>query len=96
MCIVQGGRMVGLMWDPMQKWYGSETCPSAVFASPNWIESKSDHLLGLYVPSIPQIAAENSLRAHTPAIIEAGQAVTISCRIFAGPASTPPMRWTCI
>ena len=24
MCIVQGGRMVGLMWNPMQKWYGEE------------------------------------------------------------------------
>ena len=57
-----------------------------MFASPNWIESKSNHLLGLYVPNIPKYAAENSLRAHTPAIIEAGQAVSISCRIFAGPA----------
>jgi hypothetical protein len=83
MCIVKDGRMVGLTWNPMQKWLGEETCPSAVFASPNWIDSKTNHLLGLFVPNIPKFAAENSFRAHTPAIIEAGQAVTISCRIFA-------------
>ena len=83
MCVIKDGRMVGLMWNPMQKWLGEETCPSAVFASPNWIESKSNHLMGLYVPNIPKFAAENSFRAHTPAIIETGQTVTISCRIFA-------------
>ena len=86
MCVVQGGRMVGLMWNPGQKWCGEETCPSAVFASPNWIEGKNNHLLGLYVPNIPKYAAENSLRAHTPAVIEAGQTVSIACRIFAGTA----------
>jgi len=85
MCIVQGGHMVGLMWNPTQKWLGEETCPSAVFASPNWIEGKTNHLLGLYVPSIPKFAAENSFRAHTPAILEGGQTVSISCRIFAAP-----------
>lgn len=83
MCVVHKGKMVGLMWDPMQKWYGEQTCPSAVFASPNWIEGKANHLLGLYVPSIPRFAAENTLRAHTPAVIEAGQPVSLSCRILA-------------
>ncbi len=85
MCIVKDGSMVGLMWNPMQKWLGEETCPSAVFAAPNWIESKTNHLLGLFVPNIPKFAAENSFRAHTPAIIETGQTVSISCRIFAAP-----------
>jgi hypothetical protein len=85
MCVVQGGRMIGLMWDPMQKWYGEETCPTAVFASPNWIEDKKNHLMGLYVPSVPKYAAENGFRAHTPAVIDASQTVSLSCRIFAAP-----------
>lgn len=87
MTVVQGGRMVGLMWDPMQKWYGEDTCPSAAFASPNWIEDKNNHLMGLYVPSIPKYAAENSFRAHTPATIEASKKVSLSCRIFAAPGT---------
>lgn len=82
MCVVHKGKMVGLMWDPMQKWHGDSTCPSPVFASPNWIEGKRNHLLGLYVPSIPEFAAENTLRAQTPAVIEAGETVSLSCRIL--------------
>lgn len=83
MTVVNKGQMVGLMWDPLQKWNGSDTCPSAVFASPNWLEGEQNHLMGLYIPSIPKYAAENGLRAHTPAVIEAGQKITISARIFA-------------
>jgi hypothetical protein len=72
----------GVRWD--------FTFEFAAKARANWIDvtysAKNNHLLGLYVPNILKYAAENSLRAHTPAIIEAGQTVSISCRIFAGPA----------
>jgi hypothetical protein len=85
MCVVKDGRMIGLMWDPNQKWLRDEQYPTALFASPNWIEGKPNHLMGLYVPSVPKYAAENSFRAHDPAIVEAGQTVSLSCRILAAP-----------
>ncbi len=83
MVIVHENRMIGLMWDPLQKWLGEETCPAAVFASPNWIQSQENHLLGLFVPGVPKFAAENTLRAHTPAVVQAGQRVSITAQIFA-------------
>ena len=85
MVVVHKGKMAGITWDPLQKWSGDETCPSAVFASPNWIEDRDNHLIGLFVPSVPKYVAENGFRAHTPAVIEAGQNVTISAHLFASP-----------
>lgn len=87
MTVVHHGRMVGLMWDPMQKWNGADICPSALFASPNWIENKQNHLLGLFLPSVPQFVSENGLRAHTPAIINSGQEISLQCQLFASEAA---------
>lgn len=87
MAVVHKGVMAGIVWDPMQKWYAEETCPSALFASPNWIEDRSNHLLGLFVPSVPKYVAENGFRAHTPVEIGAGQQVTVSARLFAAPGT---------
>lgn len=87
MAVLHGKQMVGLLWDPLQKWLGDEICPSAVFASPNWIEGGENHLMGLFVPSIPRYVAENSMRAHTPVVVEAGRRVSVSARIFAVPAA---------
>lgn len=85
MCVVQEGRMVGLTWDPNQSWLPGESCLSALFASPNWLEDQDNHLIGLFVPSSPKYVAENGMRAHTPAVIQAGQPVSIAARIFAAP-----------
>jgi hypothetical protein len=87
MTVVKDGRMVGILWEPMQKWNGIDTTPSALFASPNWIEGKEDHLLGLFLPGGPRYVSENGLRAHTPAVIEAGDHVSLRCQLFASPAS---------
>jgi hypothetical protein len=87
MTVVRQERMVGLIWDPMQKWNGKDTCPSALFASPNWIEDKQNHLLGLFLPSIPKYVSENGLRAHTPAVIEAGERISLKCQLFASRAA---------
>jgi len=86
MGVVHQGRMVGLMWDPLQQWNGVDSRPSALFASPNWIEGQDNHLLGLFLPSVPDYVAENGLRAHTPARLGAGQAVSLTAQLFAAPA----------
>jgi len=86
MAVVRQGRMVGLTWDPLQKWNGTDTGPSALFASPNWIEGRDNHLLGLFLPNVPRYVAENGFRAHTPAVIEAGQTVSLTAQLFTAPA----------
>lgn len=87
MTVLKDGKMVGLSWDPTQKWNGIDATPSALFASPNWIEGKDDHLIGLFLPGGSKFVSENGLRAHTPAVIEAGDHVSLGCRLFASPAS---------
>ncbi len=86
MAVLHQQRMVGLIWDPTQKWNGRDTGPSALFASPNWIEGKQNHLLGIFLPSIPQYVSENGLRAHTPAVINAGEEIALECQMFASKA----------
>jgi hypothetical protein len=87
MAVIQGGHMIGLRWDPMQHWHGDSTCPSAVFASPNWIEGEQNHLMGIFLPSVPDYVPENGLRAHTPFVLEAGDRVILRAELFAGSAA---------
>jgi len=62
----EGRAIVGLMWNPLQKWDGRRTRPAAVFASPNFVEARRNHLLGLFLPSIPDFVRANTLLAKNP------------------------------
>ncbi len=59
-------RMVGLMWDPLQKWDGEHDRPAAVFASHNWLQGYNHHLMGLFLPAMPQWVERNRLEATHP------------------------------
>ncbi|MGC8842736.1 MAG: hypothetical protein ACP5QS_02250, partial [bacterium] len=72
---------LSLLWDENQKWNGSDSLPSALFASPNFIEEGENHLLSLFIPSIPNWVQENHLYALPPYPAKAGQPLTITCRI---------------
>ncbi len=88
MAIYNEGCVAGLMWDPMKPWLGSHTCPSALFASPNWLEDQPNHLMGLFLPSVPDYVAENSMSAHTPVTLKAGETMRLESALFAAPASS--------
>ena len=51
---------LALYWDCMQKWDGANDRPAAVFASPNFIERQDNHLMGLFLPSVPNWAVLKS------------------------------------
>ncbi len=72
---------VSLLWDENQKWNGSDNFPSALFASPNFIEGGANHLLSLFIPSIPKWVKENALRAEPPYIAKAKEPLTLVCRL---------------
>jgi hypothetical protein len=72
---------ISLLWDENQKWNGSDVFPSALFASPNFLEGGDNHLLSLFIPSIPKYVNENSLGAKPAYVAKAGTPLTLTCRI---------------
>ena len=51
--------VVGIAWDPMKSWDGNEQNLSAIFASPNWHHHQRNHLMGLFLPTVPNWVNEN-------------------------------------
>ena len=51
--------LVGLVWNPLEKWDGVHDMLSAVFAAPNWYEKQKNHLMGLFLPPPPDWVEEN-------------------------------------
>ncbi len=85
MTIINDGIMTGIMWDPLQQWDGSHDRLCAKFASPNFVDDQRNHLMGLFVPTIPEWTQENALEASKPYKLKAGQEITLTARIFAAP-----------
>ncbi len=76
--ILHDGLYVGLHWDPYHRWDGEHDRMSAMFASPAHFQSRNCHLLGLFVPSVPEWVGENETLATTPYLLEAGRKLTIA------------------
>ena len=77
------GRTVGLRWDPLQKWDGEHDRPTAVFASPNSLTDGDNHLLSLFVPSIPAYLGENELLSAKGYLLPAGKTLELRYSLFA-------------
>ncbi len=88
MCVAHEGRVVGLAWDPLQKWDGEHICPLAQFCSPNWINEADDHLMGLFVPSMPGWVIENQTLAKEPYDLPAGRELTLRSALVTGADTT--------
>jgi len=67
--VLERGALVSVMWDARQEWRPGVDRPSAMFASPNWLEGQDNHLLELFLPSIPKWVPENADRATTPYLL---------------------------
>ena len=63
MAFSRSNAALALYWDCLQKWDGTNDRPAAVFASPNFIEGQENHLMGLFLPSVPVWVSSNSLEA---------------------------------
>ncbi len=83
MAVTAGDILVGLMWDPLQKWDGERQQLSARFASPNWKDGQDNHLMGLFLPSIPEYVPENKDRAAKPYPLKAGKEIRLNASIVA-------------
>ncbi len=74
---------VGLLWDVHQKWDGARDRPSVVFDSPNRFDSQRSHLMGLFLPSVPEFVEPNSRQAKKPYRLGPGKPLVLECRIHA-------------
>jgi hypothetical protein len=63
MAFSKGNAALALYWDCLQKWDGDQDRPAAIFASPNFIERQENHLMGLFLPSVPAWTSSNTLEA---------------------------------
>lgn len=84
MTLVKDKHLVGIMWDALQKWDGVNVCPSALFASPNWLEGQDNHLFGLFLPSIPRWVKENDVKASEPYILNPQIKLSLRCWFIGG------------
>lgn len=83
MAVEKDGGVVGLMWEPLQKWDGANDRPTAVFASPNFVEGRNNHLMGLCLPSIPEWLKPNTLLAAKPYELAADKPLTLASTVYA-------------
>ena len=74
--------LVGLTWDPLRKWDGTNDRPCALFASPNRFENMRCHVLALFVPSCPRWVEENATESTQPFRLQAGEEVKLVAEIF--------------
>ncbi|MGA2660194.1 MAG: LamG domain-containing protein [Verrucomicrobiota bacterium] len=89
MAFSKSNAALALYWDCLQKWDGTNDRPAAVFASPNFIEGQENHLMGLFLPSVPAWVSSNTLdaaaapypfRAQVPLRLEAWIAAVTPAR----------------
>jgi hypothetical protein len=74
---------VGMYWDVDQKWDGERDRPSVVFASPDRFENQRSHLVGLFLPTVPDFVDENRREAARPYPLRAGQTLRLEATLFA-------------
>ncbi len=72
---------IALSWDPLEKWDGVNAMMSAKYVSPNWIHDQKNHMMALFVPTIPEWVSENQDKAFRPYNLTGS--VTMRSEIFA-------------
>jgi len=75
--------LVGLIWNPLLKWDGEHDMLSAIFASPNFYERQDNHLIGLFLPTVPDWVPENLGKVEKPYSLKADTPLTINAEIIA-------------
>jgi chemotaxis protein histidine kinase CheA len=83
MAIEMQKSVVGIAWNPLQSWNGEAQNASAVFASPNWYHQERNHLMGLFLPTVPEWVKENTLVAETAYQLTSERPITLDCEIIA-------------
>jgi len=79
---------VGLLWNIRQKWDGTRDRPSVLFASPDRLNNQRSHLMGLFLPTVPDYVEPNKQQASRPYRLKPDQPIRIRCHIWADGRAT--------
>lgn len=75
--------VVGVTWNPLHCWDEESQSLSATFASPNWFQQERNHLMGLFLPTIPEWVKENSVTAEKPYSLKPDRPINMDFEIIA-------------
>jgi len=82
---------LGLLWDIHQKWDGIHERPSVLFASPDRFgdpqrevayDADGSHVLGLFLPGVPEWVQPNQRQAETPYLTKPDQPLRLECQVL--------------
>jgi hypothetical protein len=86
MALSHQGTGIGLAWDPNQSatgWFNYRRHrPQPVFASPNFVDRRNNHLMGLMVPDVFAEEEENKVWAEPPLELHLKQRVEFDAEIW--------------
>lgn len=78
-----GQGVVGLLWDNRPR----TGRPAVVFDSPDRLHHRRTHLVGLFLPPVPDYVEVNQLVARRPYPLEPGKPLHIECQLYADGAA---------
>ncbi|NOY83133.1 MAG: hypothetical protein GXP31_19225 [Kiritimatiellaeota bacterium] len=91
------GPVTAVIWDARQRWNGRDIAPAAAFASPNFVQHQANHLMQVFLPSIPDFVPENRfLAADAPYALVPGGTVALRMFVAVGipaPDATGAFAW---
>ncbi len=77
---------IGLAWDPntvVSQWFNTrQQNPQPVFASPNFVDRRNNHLFGLMIPSVDVESHENAIWADPPLELHPEQRIDFDAEVF--------------
>ena len=88
MAVRKNDVLVAILWNPHYLWDGSHNMVSPEFASPNWIEGQDNHMLRLFVPTVPDWVLENEDEAFKPYKLTPDKHLSISFIVYAANSDT--------
>ncbi len=85
------GGAVGMYWDQRQHWDAQRDRPAVVFASPDRFENQRAHLVGLFVPSVPEFVDMNQRTAARAYPVQPRSPLRLQATLFADSATDCPL-----
>lgn len=74
--------LVATLWDQKQKWDGKHHTLSALFASPNFLDTRENHRMQLFIPSDTNYLPPNAISATQPYTLKKGKELAFSYDIL--------------
>jgi len=95
MAVSHRGEGVGLSWSPRTPVVSHQRYPQPVFASPNFVDRRNNHLMGLMLPLLQRGRRANALAADPPVWLRISDTVAFDAEVFlaAGDSLAAVLDW---